>query len=86
MRDRHGAHRKRGNVSDQLDLFARAESSVPEDTPTWCTLPGRTRRKATIVSRSVVYASGPDTPEGDDRVPIGGVKIFIMVMGGLRLV
>ena len=31
-------------------------------------------------------ASGPDTPEGDDRVPIGGVKIFIMVMGGLRLV
>ena len=47
MRDRHGAHRKRGNGSDQLDLFARAESSVPEDTPTWCALPGRTRWKAT---------------------------------------
>ncbi len=33
MRDRHGAHRKRGNGSDQLDLFARAESSLPADTP-----------------------------------------------------
>ena len=33
MRDRHGAHRKRGNGSDQLDLFAQAESSVPEVTP-----------------------------------------------------
>ena len=31
MRDRHGAHRKRGHGSDQLDLFAQAESSGPEE-------------------------------------------------------
>ena len=47
MRDRHGAHRKRRNGSEQLDLFARAESSSPEDTPAWSVLPDRTRRKAT---------------------------------------
>ena len=64
MRDRHGAHRRRGNGSDQLDLFAQAESSSPEDTPTWCALPGRTRRKATelMVRLMLDHARDPRDP------------------------
>ena len=64
MRDRHGAHRKRGNGSDQHDLFAQAESSVPEDTPTWRALPDRTRRKATelMVWLMLEHARDPRDP------------------------
>lgn len=64
MQDRHGAHRNRGNGSEQLDLFTRAESSGPEDTPTWCALPGQTRRKATelMVRLMLDHAHDPCDP------------------------
>ena len=64
MRDRHGAHRKRRNGSEQLDLFARAESSSPEDTPAWSALPDRTRRKATelMVRLMLDHARDPRDP------------------------
>ena len=65
MRDRHRAHRKRRNGSEQLDLFARAESAAPEDTPAWRTLPGRTRRMATelMVRLMLDHAHDPGDPE-----------------------
>ena len=65
MRDRHGAHRKHRNGSDQLDLFARAEGSSPEDTPAWRALPDRTRRKATelMVRLMLDHAHEPGAPE-----------------------
>lgn len=61
MPDRHRVHRKRGNGSEQLDLFARVESSDPEDTPTWRALPGRTRWKTTelMVRLMLDHAHGP---------------------------
>ena len=64
MRDRHGAHRKHRNGSDQLDLFARAEGSSPEDTPAWRALPDRTRRKATelIVRLMLDHVHDPRDP------------------------
>ena len=64
MRDRHRVHRKRRNGSEQLDLFARAESSGPGDTPAWRTLPGRTRRKATelMVRLMLDHAQDPREP------------------------
>ena len=65
MRDRHGAHRMHRNGSEQLDLFARAESSSPEDTPAWRALPGRTRRRATelMVRLMLDHAHDPGDPE-----------------------
>ena len=65
MQDRHRAHRTCWNGSKQLDLFARAESGCPGDTPTWRRLPGRTRRKATelLVRLMLDHAHDPHDPE-----------------------
>ena len=65
MRDRHRAHCKRRIGSEQLDLFARAETGSPEDTPAWRALPGRTRRKATalMVRLMLDHAHDPRDPE-----------------------
>ena len=64
MRDRHGAHHRRRDGSEQLDLFAWAESCSPEDTPAWRALPGRTRRKATalMVRLMLDHAHDPRDP------------------------
>ena len=64
MRDRHRAHRKRWNGSEQLDLFARAESDAADEAPTWRTLPSRTRRKATelMVRLMLDHAHDPREP------------------------
>ena len=70
MRDRHGVYCRHRDGSEQLDLFPRAESSNPEGTPTWCALPGRTRRKATelMVRLMLDHAHDPCDPGagGDD--------------------
>ena len=65
MQDRHRAHRECRRGSEQLDLFAGAESDIPEDTPMWRTLPGRTRRKATelMVRLMLDHARDPGDPE-----------------------
>ena len=67
MGDRRGAHRKRGNGLEQLDLFTRAKSSGPADTPTWRALPGQTRQKATelMVRLMLDHAHDPRDPRAD---------------------
>ena len=63
MRDRHRVHRKCRNGSEQLDLFARADSDSPGDTPTWRTLPGRTRRKAAELTVRLMLGHAHDRRE-----------------------